>query len=225
MERCKFMPDGPASDPQDPPELPAWLGHTMQRPRQGRSEMLAHIAQHEAAPRVAQTGPSANAAAPSGPGFGEFAGRLIATLVFSGLIGSLVSSRFPTDLGLFLFFTNDDFIEWVFRKFGVRFAPDGLGPELIKCLAFMTAWTVLLARWTDAAPAWLSSWLGPAQPWSPVAGAALFGLAGVLLAALVGRRLRPRLGIEIAQHGLASALLVGVILLGMLAFLAAAGLL
>jgi hypothetical protein len=43
-----------------------------------------------------------------------------------------------------------------------------------------------------------------------------------LLAPLVIRRLQPRVGIEIAQYGPASLLLLGVIRLGMLALLAAA---
>jgi hypothetical protein len=94
-------------------------------------------------------------------------------MLFFGVIGGLLRSRFPIDLGMFFFFTNDGLIEWVLRKVGIRLAPDSLGATFVKAFVWVTGASILFARWKDSAPAWLSSWLPPNVPWSLIAGAAL----------------------------------------------------
>jgi hypothetical protein len=229
MERGSLMSDSEAGDPAATPALPAWLHHA-RRPLQDRGTMLEHIARRDgpapAAPSAtAEAGASANAAKPSRPGGRQFAAHFITNMVFYSLIALLVSSRFPIDLGVFLFVADDAFIEWVFRKLGIRFVPDTPGPEFIKCLVFMTGWAVLLAHWTASAPAWLSPWIHPAPPWWLIAGTALFYAAAKLLATAIVKRWRARAGIAIAPDGAASLLILGAVLLSSLAVLTAASML
>jgi hypothetical protein len=88
----------------------------------------------------------------------------------------VLGSRFPVDLGMFFFFTNEGLIEWVLRKVGIRLVPDGLGATFVPAFVWVTGASILLAHWKDSTPAWLSSWLPPSAPWSVIAGLAL-GLA------------------------------------------------
>jgi hypothetical protein len=62
----------------------------------------------------------------------EYVVHFIFFMMFFGVVGYLWSSWFPIALGLFLFFTNDEFIEWTLHKVGIRLVPDTLGPEFIK---------------------------------------------------------------------------------------------
>src|SRR5215472_7685114 len=55
---------------------------------------------------------------------GYYASRFIACLMISGVIALFVGSRFPIDLAVFLFFTDDDFIVWVLARTGNRLIPD-----------------------------------------------------------------------------------------------------
>jgi hypothetical protein len=149
----------------------------------------------------------------------EYLVSFVYYMLFFGVIAGLLRSRFPIDLGMFLFFTNDGLIEWVLRKVGIRLVPDSLGATFVKAFVWVTGASILFAHWKDSAPARLSSWLPPNVPWSLIAGAAL-GCAALkaISAAFVGRVL-PWVGIEIARDSLAWTItegLVGFAMLGLL---------
>lgn len=150
----------------------------------------------------------------------EYVGRLLSNLIFFGVIGLLFSSWFPTALGLFLFFTNDEFIEWALRTIGIRLVPDTLGPEFIKALVFLFGLWTLLAYWKDSAPEWLSPWLPPDASWYFIGGAALFLAALKVVSVSVVKKLLPQIGVEIAPNRQGWAMLV---VLGMLIGLAMLG--
>jgi hypothetical protein len=148
----------------------------------------------------------------------EYLVSFVSYMLFFGVIAGVLRSRFPIDLGLFLFFTNDE-LEWVLRKVGIRLVPDSLGATFVKAFVWVTGASILFAHWKDAAPAWLSSWLPPSGHWSLIAGVAL-GCA-VLNAISTGlvRRVLPWVGIEIARDSLAWTItegLVGFAMLGLL---------
>jgi len=140
-------------------------------------------------------------------------------MLFFGVIAGLLRSRFPIDLGMFLFFTNDGLIEWVLRKVGIRLVPDSLGATSIKAFVWVTGASILFAHWKDSAPAWLSSWLPPNMPWSLIAGAALGWAVLEAISTAFVRRVLPWVGIEIARDSLAWTItegLVGFATLGLL---------
>jgi hypothetical protein len=140
-------------------------------------------------------------------------------MLFFGVIAGLLRSRFPIDLGMFFFFTNDGLIEWVLRKVGIRLVPDSLGATFVKAFVWVTGATILLAHWKDSAPAWLSSWLPPNAPWPVIAGAALGCAVLKAISTAFVRRVLPWFGIEIARDSLAWTLtegLVGLATLGLL---------
>lgn len=124
--------------------------------------------------------------------------HFIFLMVVFGLIGLFFSSWFPSALGLFLFLTDDDFIEWVLQKIGIRLVPDTLGPEFIKAFVFLFGFSTLLASWKDSAPPWLLSWFPPSASWYIIGGGALFCAVLKIISVAVVRKLLPRLGIEIA---------------------------
>jgi hypothetical protein len=140
-------------------------------------------------------------------------------MLFFGVIAGLLRSRFPIDLGMFFFFTNDGLIEWVLRKVGIRLVPDALGATFIGAFVWVTGASILLAHWKDSAPAWLWSWLHPNMPWSLIAGAALGCAVLKAISTLLVRRVVPWVGLEIARDSLAWAIiegLVGFAVLGLL---------
>jgi hypothetical protein len=140
-------------------------------------------------------------------------------MLFFGVIAGLLRSRFPIDLGMFFFFTNDGLIEWVLRKVGIRLVPDALGATFIRAFVWVTGASILLAHWKDSAPAWLWSWLPPNMPWSLIAGAALGCAVLKAISTLLVRRVVPWVGLEIARDSLAWAIiegLVGFAVLGLL---------
>jgi len=151
--------------------------------------------------------------------------QFIGCMTFWGFIGLLSSSSFPIGVGLFFFFTDDAFIEWVLQKIGIRFVPDTFGPEFIKALVFLFGVWVLLAHWKDSVPKWLSAWLPPDGAWSAVALAALTCAVLKTTSAAVIRKLLPKFGIEIAPGRQDLAILglmgVGVALLTFVPMLAA----
>lgn len=159
---------------------------------------------------------------PARPGGRQFAERFIGCMVFWGFIGLLLSSRFPVCLGAVLFLTDDEFIEWVLQKIGIRFVPDAVGPEFIKFFAFMTGWAVLLGYWNDSVPAWLSPWIPPTPSWPLIAAGALSCAALDTLSAAIARRLLPRVGIEIPPRGLVWITAKAPIFFGVLALLVSA---
>lgn len=89
-------------------------------------------------------------------------------------------------LGLFLFFTDEALIAWVFQKIGIRFVPDTLGPEFIKAFALLFGIWVLLIHWRDSAPNWLAPRLPPDGPW---------------FVTLLGFVVLPALGIAVLKTG------------------------
>jgi hypothetical protein len=139
-------------------------------------------------------------------------------LLFGGVAG-LLRSRFPIDLGMFLFFTNDGLIEWVLRKVGIRLVPDSLGATFVEAFVWVSGASILFAHWKDSAPAWLSWWLPPDVSWSVIAGAALgCAVLKVISTALV-RKVLPWVGVEIDRDSLAWTItegLVGFAMLGLL---------
>jgi hypothetical protein len=149
----------------------------------------------------------------------EYAVSFMFYMLFFGVIAGLLRSRFPIDLGMFFFFTNDGLIEWVLRKVGIRLVPDALGATFIGAFVWVTGASILLAHWKDSAPAWLWSWLHPNMPWSLIAGAALGCAVLKAISTLLVRRVVPWVGLEIARDSLAWAIiegLVGFAVLGLL---------
>src|SRR5215831_21331823 len=59
-------------------------------------------------------------------------------MLFFGLIAAWWQSRFPIELGLFFFFTNDELIEWALRKVGIRLVPESLGATFISAFVWLS---------------------------------------------------------------------------------------
>ena len=149
----------------------------------------------------------------------EYLVSFVFYMLFFGVIAGLLRSRFPIDLAMFLFFTNDRLIEWVLRKVGIRLVPDSLGATFVKAFVWVTGASILFANWTDSAPAWLSSWFPSNAPWSLIAGAALGCAVLKAVSTAFVRRVLPWIGIEIARDSLAWTItegLVGFAMLGLL---------
>jgi hypothetical protein len=166
-------------------------------------------------PALGQAGQPSDASEQSRPqGVVEYIVRFMFSMMFFGVIGYLFSSWFPVALGVFLFFTNDEFIEWVLRKVGIQLVPDTLGPEFIKAFVFLFGLWILLSYWQDSAPAWLSPWLPPRASWYFIAGAALGCAVLKLVSVAVVKKLLPQFGIEIAPgtQGWAILIVLGVLI-------------
>jgi len=165
-----------------------------------------------------QGGQSSDTSGPSRPWGGrEFVTHFVFLMIVSGVIGFFFLSWFPIALGLFLFFTDDDFIEWLLQKVGIRLVPDTLGPEFIKAFVFLLGLWALLVSWKDSAPAWLTPWIPPSASWYLIAGGALFCAVLKIISVAVVRKLLPQFGIEIAPGRQSWAILA---VLGMLIGLA-----
>jgi hypothetical protein len=137
-------------------------------------------------------------------------------MLFFGIIAGVAKSRFPIDLGLFLFFTNEGLIEWVLRKVGIRLVPDSVGATFVKTFVWMAGLSILLPRWRDSTPAWLSPLLPPDGSWSVIATAALGFAVLVVVATMIVRRMLPWFGIEIARDSLAWTMTEAVVVFAML---------
>jgi hypothetical protein len=146
----------------------------------------------------------------------EYVVSFVFHMLFFGVIAGLLRSRFPIDLGMFLFFTKDELIEWALRKIGIRLVPDSLGATFVTAFVWVAGASILFAHWKDAAPAWLSSWFPPNAPWSLIAGVALGCAVLNAISTAVVRKALPWAGIEIARDSLAWR---GLVLLAMLGFL------
>ena len=121
-------------------------------------------------------------AAESPPAIALWYSRFVLNMAFFGLIGGLVGSWFPLCLGAFLFFTDENFVEWAFQTLGIKLISESFGSVFIKSLIFLIGIAALIAYWKDAAPAWLSSQLpSGSPPWALIAGIAL--LIGLLSSA------------------------------------------
>jgi hypothetical protein len=176
-------------------------------------------------PPAASQGPAADlseaSARSSRPQRGvlEYAVSFVFYMLFFGVIAGLLRSRFPIELGMFLFFTNDGLIEWVLRKVGIRFVPDSLGETFVKAFVWVTGVSILFAHWKASAPVWLSSWLPPNAPWSLIAGTALGCAVLNAISTVFVRRVLPWVGIEIARDSLAWTIIEGLVGFAMLGLL------
>lgn len=161
---------------------------------------------------------------PSQWGALEYVVSFMFYMLFFGLIAALLRSRFPIDLGLFFFFTNDDLIEWSLRKIGIRLIPESLGATFISAFVWVTGASILFARWRGAAPAWLSSIAPPnPPPWYLIAGVALGCAVLAAISTAVVRKLLPRVGIEIAPGSVTWKITRGLIGFGILGLLVLLG--
>ncbi len=149
----------------------------------------------------------------------EYVVSFMLYMLFFGVIAGLLRSRFPIDLGMFFFFTNDGLIEWVLRKVGIRLVPDSLGATFVKAFVWVAGASILFAHWKDSAPAWLSTWLPPNVAWSVIAGAALGCAVLKAISTAFVRRVLPWIGIEIARDSLAWTITEGLLGFAMLGLL------
>jgi hypothetical protein len=132
-------------------------------------------------------------------------------MLFFGIIAGLLRSRFPIDLGMFFFFTDEGLIEWALRKVGIRLVPGSLGETFVMAFVWVTGASILFAHWRDSAPAWLSSWLPANAPWSLIAAAALGCAVLKAISTAFVRRVLPCVGIEIARDSLAWTITEGLV--------------
>jgi hypothetical protein len=176
-------------------------------------------------PAIEPKGPAADPSARSlHPQWGvlEYVVSFTYYMLFFGVIAGLLRSRFPIDLGMFFFFTNDGLIERVLHKVGIRLVPDSLGATFVKAFVWVTGASILVAHWKASAPTWLSSWLPPDMPWSVIAGVALGCAVLNAISTAFVRRVLPWVGIETARGTLAWTIiqgLVGFAMLGLLVLL------
>jgi len=137
---------------------------------------------------------SASAPAPR-RSIGYYVSRFIVYLIVFGFVALFAGSRFPLDLGVFLFFTNDEFIVWVLGRTGIRLVPDTIGTNFVSFFVWLIGLASLLAIWRASAPTWLASWLPPPAAWWILAL-----VAGVMVTidtatTTLIKKLFPRLGI------------------------------
>ena len=166
----------------------------------------------ESSRRPAAAPSEASAASPRSQwGALEYFVSFVFYMLFFGVIAGLLRSRFPIDLGMFLFFTNDGLIEWVLRKVGIRLVPDSLGATFVKAFVWTTGVSILFAHWKDAAPAWLSWWLPSNAPWSLIAGVALGCAVLNAVSTAIVRRVLPWVGIRIARDSLTWTIMEGLV--------------
>lgn len=142
MELRRSASEDQSGVPSPPPALPPWLRHTTRHLPERGARMLEHMARSRAL-RDHQAADSPAALEPSRKGAGDYLSGFISHMVLFGLIGLVFQSRFPLCLGAFLFFTDGEFVEWMLRKFGIRFEPDTIGPDVIRCFAFFFGWGML----------------------------------------------------------------------------------
>jgi hypothetical protein len=144
-------------------------------------------------------------------------------MLFFGLIAGVLKSRFPIELGLFVFFTNNDLIAWAFRKVGIQLAPESLGANFIGAFVWVTGAAILLTRWKESAPAWLTANMPPdPPPWSYIAATAFACALLSTISTVFVRQLLPKVGIKIAPDSKTGTMirgLVGVAILGLMLLL------
>ncbi|OAF19585.1 hypothetical protein [Bradyrhizobium neotropicale] len=200
MEQGKSASDSRTGAPSTGAALPLWLrAPNMRLPLGRRATMLEHMARaRPQSQRQAAVSPTAPFHKSGRDLFADFLGHV----VLFGIIGLLFQSRFPLCLGLYSFFTDEERVEWAFRKIGIRFEPETIGPDLLKCFVSWLGWIWLLASWKDSAPAWLAPWMPPSASWSFVGGAAfVFAIVEAISTAMM-RRTLPWLGLEIRPDSL-----------------------
>jgi hypothetical protein len=165
-------------------------------------------------PQGGAASPAASAPSQSQQQGREYARKFIRDAIFFGVIGILFWSWFPVALGAFLFFADEDFIEWALAKIGIRFVPDTLGPAFIDTFVFLAGTWALLTTWKDSAPAWL---LPPAgTPWPVIVAIALACAVLKIISTTVIKKVLPRRGIELTPYRQSLAI-IGLTGLGILA--------
>jgi hypothetical protein len=137
---------------------------------------------------------------------GGYAKKLIRYAAFFGVIGILFRSWFPLALGAFMFFTDDQFIEWALGQVGIRIVPDTLGSQFIRTFVFLVGLGLLFAKWKDSMPAWLTPWLPFDASWPQLGAIAVAIALLALISARVTKSLLLRLGIERAPGTLTFAI-------------------
>jgi hypothetical protein len=216
MEQRKSTPEGQSGAPAAMPAAPPWLRHTTQHPPERRARMLEHMARARSAPQP-QAATSPAAPEPSDKSAKEYVAEFFARMILFGLIGLVFQSRFPLCLGTFFFFTDGEFIEWVLGKAGIRFEPDAIGPDLVKCFASWFGWGTLLTSWKASAPIWLMLWMPPSGSWSFIGATALMLAIVEAIAAVIMRRALPWFGLRIMPDSLAWTPIQFLVGLGLLA--------
>ena len=124
LERHKSVSEGQAGVSSNAPGLPIWLRHTTRHSPERLRRMLEHMTRRNF---IAERRDSSAAPEPSRKGGAEFANDFVSRMVVFGVIGLLFQSRFPICLGASLFLADDEFIEWMLQKIGIRLVPDTLG--------------------------------------------------------------------------------------------------
>ncbi|WP_051389840.1 hypothetical protein [Bradyrhizobium sp. Ec3.3] len=178
-------------------------------------------------PRVPAAGPSKASAQPSGSEWAapEYFVSFIFHVLFFGLIAGLLRTRFPLDLGLFIFFTSERMTEWALRKVGIRLVPDSLGETFVHSFVWGTGASILLTHWRAAAPAWLVPLGLVDPPWSMLVAMAVGCALLTAVSTAVVRRVLPWFGIRLARDSLAWTItygLVGFAILGLVLLILAA---
>jgi len=215
MEQGGPITDGKAGTPAPAPNPPVWLRQATQPAPDRRRRMLEHIARHKFVAKRPARG-----ATEDPPRAIVFLAKFIIYMVFFGFLSTLAGSRFPICLGLFLFFTSDEFVEWVLETSGIRLVPHTPGPEFIKVFVFTFGWGLLLGAWRDATPPWLMPWLPPNASWPFIARVALLLAAAAAIAAAIAGMVAPRARDRSSDAGLGRITAKFLICLGVLALLA-----
>jgi hypothetical protein len=210
MEQSQSVPEGQPGAP------PPWMRRATEPAPGRRARMLEHMARARSQPQpvAAPAGPE-----PSRKGAKDFLHDLLGYTVLFAIAALVFQSRFPLCLGAFFFFTDGELVEWVLRKSGIRFEPDAIGPDIVKCFVSWFGWGTLLGSWKSSAPAWLMSWMPPSASWSSIAATALLLAIVEAAAAMITRRAVPLAGLTTARDSLAwktIQTLVGLVLLALL---------
>ncbi|QPF88688.1 hypothetical protein [Bradyrhizobium commune] len=193
---------------------PPWIRRTTPYAPDRRARMLEHMARARSQPQSqAATSPSE----PADKSVMEYVVDFAFRMILFGLIGLVFQSRFPLCLGLFFFFTDGEFIEWVLRKSGIRFEPDAIGPDIVRCFVSWFGWGTLLASWKSSAPQWLMSWMPPGTSWSFIAVSSLLLAIVDAVAATIMRRALPWFGLKIGRDSLAWTPIQFLVFVGLLA--------
>ena len=189
------------TSPYNQSALPKWASDGAKNPVKKRTWTPPAIAptQSRSAAATAAGSPQQSA--------GVYAKKLIGDVVLFGLISLLFRSWFPLALGAFLFFTNDDFIEWALAKGGISLVPNTFGAQFARSFIFLIALGALLANWKDALRRqgccafipFNTSWLLTAATAAAIA-------VLTLISAWVTRNLLPRVGIQRASDTLTFAI-------------------
>jgi hypothetical protein len=196
---------------------PPWMQRAAAYAPERRAKMLEHMARARSLPRaIAASEPSPTA------GTTIFSDAFGYAVLF-GIIALLFQSRVPLYFGAFLFFTDADRIELALGKFGIRFEPGAIGPDIIKSFVFLFGWFALLESLKASVPAWLAAWMLPDASWSFIAGLALLLAIVEAFATRAMRRALPSFGLAIRPDSLTCTTIKFALTIGALALLVLLG--